>query len=68
MKEREIFMKKGMWSFLILSLFILASCNPSTATIETTLGYPDLVVVDEGLSISDDGLMSWFSVKWKKDH
>ncbi len=63
MKEREIFMKKVMWSFLILSLFILASCNPSTATIETTLGDPDLVVVNEELSISDDGLITAVTFK-----
>lgn len=54
---------RNLLLFLCFTSAMLPSCIPSTATVVVPLGDPDLVVIDEELSVSEDGLITAVTFK-----
>ena len=63
MKKKHKFTSQTLGLFLVLSVLVLSSCDPSNAPTEEVPGDPDLVIIFEGLSEFDDGLITTLKFK-----
>ncbi len=65
-KKKGLYMKSRIHYgllFVIVATALLTGCDPSSAPLEEAPGDPDLVVIDEEITISDDGLITALTFK-----